>query len=268
MTASEHEKIQQAGRLLWEASVTRQAIPPVRNLVGADDISIGYAIQELLTLRKLRDGGRVVGRKIGLTSPAVQQQLGVGQPDFGILFHDMARTELEAIDLRSLIAPKVEAEVAFVLAADLDDRELSREAVRDKVDYVAPALEIVDSRIKNWDISIVDTVADNASSALFVLGQQKTPIDDLDLAGVQMELINAGDVVSTGDGAACLGSPLNALLWLARTYRKLGRNLRAGEVILSGALGPMAPVEPGAEYRATISGIGTVSARFDEGEPA
>lgn len=263
MTAADETTIRRAGRELWTAAHLRHGVPPVRHLFDDGDIDSGYAVQELLTLCRLREGARVVGRKIGLTAPAVQRQLGVDQPDFGVLFHDMLRAESQAIDLGCLIAPKVEAEVAFVLAEDLDD-EITPETLRRKVAYVQPALEIVDSRVKDWDISIVDTVADNASSALFVLGSRKTPLDRLDLATVRMTMTCQGAVVSEGTGADCLGDPVRAVLWLARKLRHIGLTARAGEVILSGALGPMVRARAGAAYRAEISGVGSVSARFDQ----
>ncbi|MFF5988516.1 2-keto-4-pentenoate hydratase [Prauserella flavalba] len=268
MTVASGELTQQAGKQLWTARETARAVPPVRHLFADGDAGAGYAVQELLTLRRLRDGARVIGRKIGLTSPAVQRQLGVDQPDFGILFHDMLHKGPEAIERSRLIQPRIEGEVAFMLGEDLDDAVLDAEVIRRKTAYVQPALEVVDSRVQDWDISIVDTVADNASSGLFVLGEQKTTLDAIDLAAVRMELRCAGEVVSSGTGADCLGDPVTAVLWLARTFQSLGRVLRAGEVILSGALGPMVEVRPGGEYHATITGLGDVSARFDTGAPS
>ncbi|KAA9166038.1 2-keto-4-pentenoate hydratase [Amycolatopsis acidicola] len=264
MTAVDELTVRQACRELWTAARLHRPVPPIRDLFEPGDIDSGYAVQELLTLCRLRDGGRVIGHKIGLTSPAVQRQLGVDQPDFGVLFHDMLRTGREPIDLASLIAPKIEAEVAFVLAGDLDDPELTPAAVQRKVAYVQPALEIVDSRVGDWDISIVDTVADNASSGLFVLGDKKTPLNGLDLIAARMTMTTAGEVVSHGTGADCLGDPVLAVLWLARKLRDLGLTLRAGEIVLAGALGPMATVRAGATYHAEISGLGTVSAGFEQ----
>lgn len=261
-TPNPQDKIQHLAHRLWDAGRTRQPIPPIRTEIGSGDIRTAYEVQEVLTLRRLRDGCRVVGRKIGLTSAAVQHQLGVDQPDFGMLFDDMERTEDDRIETWRLINPKVEAELAFVLADDLCDDELEVDTVRAGVEYVVPALEIVDSRIQDWDISIVDTVADNASSALFVLGAERRGIEDVEPADVEMELTANGRQVSSGTGRSCLGDPLAAVLWLARTCRDLGLPLRAGEIVLSGALGPMVPVDRGIEYRAHISALGTVRARF------
>lgn len=260
--------VQDAGQRLWAAARSGRPIRPVRDELGATDVDTAYAVQELLTLRRIQEGAKVVGRKIGLTSPAVQRQLGVDQPDFGVLFHDMLRREDDPIGTGRLIAPRIEAEVAFVLGADLDAGDDTVERIRAKIAHVQPALEIVDSRVQDWDISIVDTVADNASSALFVLGEQRTGLSGLNLPAVSMELRADGQVVSSGNGSACLGDPLNAVLWLARTCQRLGLPLKAGEVVLSGALGPMVAVQAGTVYRAEISSLGAVTARFAaEGTP-
>jgi 2-keto-4-pentenoate hydratase len=237
----------------------------VRRLLPDATVSTGYAVQRLLTEARLAGGHRVVGRKIGLTSPAVQAQLGVDQPDFGVLLDDMERTQDEPIDIAELSQPRIEAEIAFVLDADLDAENLDATSARAAVGDVRPALEIVDSRIAGWDITIVDTVADNASSGLYVLGAATGRLGDRDLRDVTMSMADgAGATVSTGTGAACLGDPVNALVWLARAARRYGAPLRAGEVILSGALGPMVPVTPGSSFTASLSDLGTVRARFSE----
>jgi 2-keto-4-pentenoate hydratase len=254
---------QAAGRLL-DAARHRTPCAPVRDLLGATDMDAGYAVQRLLTQHAVAEGRHMVGRKIGLTAEAVQRQLGVDRPDFGVLFADMARTETEPIGMTALLQPKIEAEVAFVLGNDLDSAELDLDAVRSSVDYVVAALEIVDSRVANWDISLVDTVADNASCGLYVLGAERLPLTGADLPAVTMSMTADGKVVSEGTGAACLGDPCAALLWLARTVRQYGSPLRAGEVVLSGALGPMVPVTPGTTYVATIEGLGTVRTSFVE----
>ncbi|MER6006498.1 fumarylacetoacetate hydrolase family protein [Nonomuraea angiospora] len=203
----------------------------------------------------------MTGRKIGLTSPAVQQQLGVDQPDFGVLFADMEVTGTAPTG--QLLQPKVEAEIAFVLADDLTG-DLDLPTVRAAVEYAVPALEIVDSRIADWDITITDTVADNASSGLYVLGAERLPLSAFEPVEATMRMYADDQLVSQGTGAACLGDPLNALLWLARTARDLGDPLRAGQVILSGALGPMVPVSPGTTVKAEISGLGIVIVTFED----
>lgn len=256
------DKIRGAAFRLRTAMIERRPCAPVRHLLGTTDMSTGYAVQELLTASAVRDGRRTVGRKIGLTSPVVQQQLGVDQPDFGVLFDDMVRSETTTIDPSTLLQPKIEAEIAFVLSHDLDQPGPDCGDITSAVDHVVPALEIVDSRIADWDISIVDTVADNASSGLFVLGANRQPLDGLDLPSITMTLTANGEEVSHGTGAACLNDPLNALLWLANTARKFGTPLRAGDVVLSGALGPMVPVRPDTRYEAELSELGTVTALF------
>ena len=266
MTDPSHELHQRAAQRLTDAARSRIPCAPIRELLGEADpdeqVRFGYAVQRILTDGALAAGRRIVGAKIGLTSAAVQQQLGVDRPDFGVLFEDMARREDERIDLADLMQPKIEAEVAFVLGADLDVDELSLDVVRGAVSHAVAALEIVGSRIANWDIRLVDTIADNASSGVFVLGAQRVPLDELDLPAAAMTMTVAGEVVSKGVGAACLGDPCAALLWLARTAREFGTPLRAGDVVLSGALGPMVPVSADTVYEAVIDGLGTVRAGF------
>ncbi|MEI4271164.1 fumarylacetoacetate hydrolase family protein [Klenkia sp. LSe6-5] len=247
---------------LTAATETRTPCAPVRDVLAAGDLTSAYAVQQELTSRRLSTGRTVVGRKIGLTSPAVQAQLGVDQPDFGVLFDDMDVSADEAVDSRRLLQPKVEAEIAFVLSADLDEGALDADQVRSSVAYAVAALEIVDSRIAGWDITLVDTVADNASSGLFVLGDTRLTLEEFDPVEVAMTMDVDGREVSRGTGAACLGDPINALSWLARTARDLGDPLRAGQVVLSGALGPMAATPPGSDVVAHLGSLGTVRATF------
>jgi 2-keto-4-pentenoate hydratase len=244
------------------ALATGQPVPPVRNLIGAQDIEQAYAVQHEVIRRRVAAGGVIVGRKIGLTARAVQHQLGVNQPDFGFLFADMDVSDQPEVPMRRLLQPKVEAEVAFVLKGDLVGNVVTAEQVADSVDYAVAALEIVDSRIADWDLTIADTVADNASSGLFVLGENRLTLDAFAPREVTMQMTADGESVSRGSGLACLGDPLLALLWLARTAAAFGEPLRAGQVILSGALGPMATVTPGVRIEAELKPIGTVSATF------
>ncbi|WP_345603907.1 2-keto-4-pentenoate hydratase [Pseudonocardia adelaidensis] len=257
------DEVHAAADRLLRAAEARTPCAPVRELLPESSVSVGYAVQSLLTRARLDRGRRVVGRKIGLTSPAVQAQLGVDQPDFGVLFDDMLCRQDEPVAMRRLLQPRIEAEIAFVLGEDLAEGDLDEGTARSAVAEVQPALEIVDSRVAGWDITIVDTIADNASSGLYVLGEPRQPLGQLDLRGVEMTLVDEeGGTVSSGSGSACLGDPVNALLWLARTAQDLGDPLRAGEVVLSGALGPMVPVRAGARYTATLTGLGTVRAAF------
>jgi 2-keto-4-pentenoate hydratase len=257
---AEQTAVLQAAQRLSEAAARHVPCAPVRDLIGTTDVDLAYAVQKRLTAERTAAGARIVGRKIGLTSPAVQQQLGVDQPDFGVLFDDMECRG--TVPMHRLLQPKVEAEIAFVLAEDLEDGPLDLTQVKRAVDYTVAALEIVDSRIARWDISFADTVADNASSGLFVLGERQVSLDSVEPKHTAMELAVDGQVASTGSGAACLGDPLRALAWLAGTARDLGEPLRAGQVVLSGALGPMVPVVSGTEVTARITGLGEVTAQF------
>ncbi|MFW3168775.1 2-keto-4-pentenoate hydratase [Geodermatophilus sp. CPCC 206100] len=254
----------EAAERLTAAARTRVPCAPVRDLIGSDDVEQAYAVQRRLTEARLAEGARIVGRKIGLTSPAVQKQLGVDRPDFGVLFEDMDVSGLAEVPSDRLLQPKTEAEIAFVLATDLGDGPLDDEQVRGAVAYATAALEIVDSRIAGWDITFGDTVADNASSGLFVLGENRLPLEDFEPVAATMRMHLDGALVSEGTGAACLGDPLAALAWLARTARELGDPLRAGQVVLSGALGPMAATPPGSVVTAEISGLGSVTATFSK----
>lgn len=255
-----------AGRLATAAS-THVACAPVRDLIGPDDIVAAYRIQQKFNQLRAR-GSTTVGRKIGATSEAVQVQLGVDQPDFGVLYADMQYSDGDVIPMDRLLQPRAEAEVAFVLHTDLAVGSLDVAQCRAAVAYAVPALEIVDSRITDWDVSFVDTVADNASSGLYVLGAERRTLAEFEPAEVVMALKVDGELVSSGDGTSCLGDPLNALAWLASRAREFGAPLTAGQVILSGALGPLGSVRPGSTVEATIKPLGTVSATFTGGTAA
>jgi len=244
------------------AQTSRTPCAPVRDLLPPGDLSAAYAAQEINTKRLIEKGRRLVGRKIGLTSLAVQRQLGVDQPDYGMLFDDMAVPDGWEVSPGRLMQPKVEAELAFVLGRDLDDDRITVVDVLRAIEFGLPAIEIVDSRIAEWKIGILDTIADNASSGLYVVGTSATKLDRLDLRQVGMILERRGEPVSYGAGAACLGDPLSAVLWLARTMARAGRPLKAGDTVLSGALGPMVTVQWGDVFEARISGFGSVRAAF------
>lgn len=235
---------------------------PIRDVIDGQDVARAYAVQRLLVDARIADGHRRTGRKIGITSPAVQALLGVDQPDFGVLFADMHIEDNGIVDLSRLLQPRIEAEIAFVLARDIRDRVSSLDDVAAAVGVARPALEIVDSRIANWDITVADTVADNASNAMYVLGEQSVEIAAIDPAAVEMVLYRNGDAVSTGTGAVCLGNPLTALYWLANVAIDNGDPLRAGEVVITGALGPFAAVEHGDRFEATLTGLGSVCVTF------
>jgi 2-keto-4-pentenoate hydratase len=254
-----------AAARLRAAAETGQPCAPVRDLIG--DIDAAYAVQASLTADRLAAGQRIAGRKIGLTSLAVQRQFGVFQPDFGTLFADMALASGEPAGLSGYLQPRIEAEVAFVLGRDITAPDATVADVLRATEFVLAAVEIVDSRIAGWDISITDTVADNASSGGFVLGTVPVPLTGLDLAEVGMVIEHDGEPVSTGAGAACMGSPAVAVTWLAREVARRGSPLRAGDVVLSGALGPVVAVTAPGRYRARLDGLGSVDAVFtSEGE--
>jgi 2-keto-4-pentenoate hydratase len=239
------------------AAYRQGGIEPLRAVLAPDDGEGAYAVQAVNT-RFWQDKGRhIVGRKIGLTANAVQKQLGVDQPDYGVLFHDMAIPDGGKLPVSAVLQPKAEAEIALILGTDIRDPLADSDAVARATAHVVPAIEIVDSRILDWKISFADTVADNGSSAFFVLGNARHPLAGLDLYSCGMVLEINGVIASIGAGAACLGHPLAAASWLARTLAMRGELLRAGEIVLTGALGPMVAIRAGDHVRATIGGVGT-----------
>jgi 2-keto-4-pentenoate hydratase len=237
-------------------------IAPLRDFLDPLDAEGAYAVQAINTRHWLAEGRRLVGRKIGLTAESVRRQLGVDQPDFGALFADMQIADGGLLDPVHVIHPKAEAEIAFTMGRDLDDPDASLEAVVAAIDMAVPSIEIVDSRITDWQITFADTVADNGSSAFFVLGEDPRPHAELDLFSCGMVTEVNGAVASVGSGAACLGHPYNSVHWIARMLARLGEPLRAGDVLLSGALGPMVTLAPGDHVRIHIGGIGSCALTY------
>ncbi|WP_304413754.1 2-keto-4-pentenoate hydratase [Sphingobium sp. EM0848] len=235
----------------------------MRDDLDPRDVEAAYAIQAINTRFWEAAGRRIIGRKVGLTAKAVQQQLGVDQPDFGVLFEDMELPDGDALPSGRLLQPKAEAEVAFVIGDDFPAHTVTREELAAAVESVVAAIEIVDSRIADWKITFADTVADNGSSAMFVLGKDRKPLAGLDLWTCGMALEVNGAVASLGAGVACLGHPLNAATWLANTLAERGEPLRKGDVVLTGALGPMVALQPGDSVKATIGGLGSVGFTYE-----
>jgi 2-keto-4-pentenoate hydratase len=260
------QAVDRAAERLLAAQRNLQPTAPVRHLIGSTDIDVAYRVQQRIIAARIARGASIVGRKIGLTSEAVQRQVGVDRPDFGVLLADMQFEDGALIPTGTLLQPRAEVEVAFVLSADICS-DVDEDELRASVEYASPAIEIVDSRVRNWDIVITDTVADNASSGAFVLGSARLALSEFEPREVTMTLTQNGEEVSSGVGAACLGDPLTALRWLAGTAVEYGSPLCAGDIILSGALGPLAAVQPGDSLQATIEPLGTVTASFDGGAP-
>lgn len=259
---SDNTLIEHAAQILREARADLSPVARVSETLGLQGLETAYRVAEINTRLRLDAGRRIVGKKVGLTSVAVQQQLGVDQPDFGVLFDDMEFLSGGVIDIGRLIQPKVEAEVAFVIGKDLPSQPPTYSEFLRAVAHALPALEVVDSAIRDWRITLFDTVADNASAGLYVLGNQPVDLGSLQLAQIGMSMSKGGEVVSIGNGAACLGHPLRAAYWLARVMATRGEPLRAGEVILSGALGPMVAVSDGDQIVADIGALGSVSCQF------
>jgi 2-oxopent-4-enoate/cis-2-oxohex-4-enoate hydratase len=258
----DNQKITAYGDELYDAFVACRAVRPL--LEREPDITIedAYKIQERFVARRLQAGETLIGKKIGATSKPVQEFLGVYQPDFGMLTSGMVYQEDDTIDLGTLIQPKAEAELAFVLKADLKGPGITAMDVIRATDYVLPCFEIVDSRITDWKIKIQDTVADNASCGVFVLGKTRGDPRVLDITLAGMVLEKNGEVFSTGVGAAVQGSPANAVAWLANTLGALGIPFKAGEVILSGSQSALVPVVDGDELVCTVGGLGSCRVKF------
>jgi len=246
---------------LWEAERSGVAIDPLTSRHELD-ITDAYAVQTRNVERKLAEGARVVGRKVGLTSRPMQQVLGVDEPDYGVLFDDMVVEDGDEIPLSRLLQPRVEAELAFVMERDLAGPGVTTGTALAAVAGVLPSIEVVDSRVADWKIKLVDTVADNASCGLLVLGGRMRRVHELDLRLLGVVVRRGGEVIDTGAGAAALGNPIRCVAWLANKLASFGAGLKAGDVVLPGAVHRMVPVQPGDVFRADFAHLGAVTTRF------
>ncbi len=258
----EQSKIEHYGDALYQALLTRTPVDPLTDREAGITIEDAYQIQLRMIQRRIDAGETVVGKKIGVTSKIVMQMLGVNQPDFGQMLSGMVFNEGEPIVAASMIAPKAEAEVAFLLNRDLVGPGVTAADVLRATECVMPCFEIVDSRIRDWKIKIQDTVADNASCGVLTLGGVRRSPRHVDLALAGMVLEKNGEVISTSCGVSVQGSPVNAVAWLANTLGRLGIALKAGEIILSGSQSPLVPVQAGDSLHCSVGGLGSTSVRF------
>ncbi|MEM7104715.1 MAG: fumarylacetoacetate hydrolase family protein [Bacteroidota bacterium] len=256
--------IEAAAKRLRKAAETRVVCSPVRDLIDEYDEELAYKVQQINNDLRIKAGERVVGKKIGLTSKSVQAQFGISAPDFGLLFDTNEVLNGSEISIAEIMQPRVETEIAFILGKDLIDPSITAAEMLSAIDFALASIEIVGSRIKNWDIRITDTIADNASASHFVLGHKPVHLSNFDLINCKMAMQKNGEVVSEGKGSDCIGSPINAAIWLARKMTTLGDPLKAGDILLTGALGPMVPVDAGDHVSATIEGLGEVSVTFTD----
>jgi 2-oxopent-4-enoate hydratase len=264
MAPLEETRLADLAARLRAAEDDRAPILPLTEEIPELTVADAYRIQQINVHRRKEEGGLVRGRKVGLTSLAMQRQLGVDEPDFGALFADMVVEEGDPIPVSELIQPRIEAEIAFVMETELQGPGVSSADALRAVAGALPALEIIDSRVADWKIKLPDTIADNASSARVVCGGRLTPLDDLDLRTVGMVLTVDGAVAATGAGAAVLGNPIRCVAWLANKLGEFGVPLRAGDLVLAGALHAAVGVAAGVSVQAEFAELGSVTTRFGE----
>ncbi|HET8837751.1 MAG TPA: fumarylacetoacetate hydrolase family protein [Flavobacteriaceae bacterium] len=256
--------VSEIASILLQAEKSKVPCPPIRGFFDGKDLKNAYRVQQFITDQKIAVGQKIVGKKIGLTSEKVQAQLGVNEPDFGILLNTMQIQNGETLSFSKLMQPKAEAEIAFILKDDLLQTNNSLEDLKNAIDFAVAAIEIVGSRIDNWNIQITDTIADNASASHFVLGEKKVALENFNLESCGMHMEINGQKVSEGSGKACLGNPLNAAVWLADKMMEMGNPLKKGEIILSGALGPMVNLNRNDKISAEIDKLGKVEFSVSE----
>ncbi len=257
-----NKSIQDYATLLHTAERRRVPIAPLSAEEPALTIVEAYAIQSAWFELRSATGERLIGRKIGLTSQAMQQQLGVDQPDYGFLLDTMVVPSRGTLAFENFIQPRIEPEIAFWLASDLHGPGVTLEQVLQATRGVSAALEVVDSRIRNWRIALVDTIADNASSARVIVSEQLFPIEAFDLAKVHVTMTRDGEEVGSGMGAAVLGHPAAAVAWLANKLAEFGTSLEAGQLVLPGAMCAAVPIGQGDTFRAAFDGLGDIAISF------
>ncbi|HUH37217.1 MAG TPA: fumarylacetoacetate hydrolase family protein [Spongiibacteraceae bacterium] len=257
-------KRQALSDMLYNALRTQTPVAPLTEQVAGIDIDDAYHISLGMVQRRVdQDGEKIIGKKIGVTSKVVQEMLGVHQPDFGFLTDAMQYENGAAIPVaNNLIAPRAEAEIGFMLKKDLVGPGITEQDVLDATDYIMPCFEIVDSRIRDWQIRIEDTIADNASCGVFTLGEGRADPRTLDLPKLRIRVWKNGQPLSEGLGSAVQGNPLTAVAWLANTLGRYNIPFKAGEVILSGSLVPLENVGAGDAMRLELEGVGTAEVRF------
>src|SRR5512139_112665 len=256
------EERREVAALLAHAESERSPIRPIVETFPAMDVVDSYEVALINIRDRLERGATVLGHKVGLSSEAMQQMMGVDEPDYGHLLDDMALTEGEPVDVSRYCYPRVEVEVAFILGEELPGEGCTEEDVLTATEYVAPAIELIDSRIVDWRIGLVDTIADNASSAGFVLGVQRVKPREIDLLSIDATLTRNGEVVAEGRSDAVLGNPVTAVAWLARKVASFGVRLEAGHVILPGSCTRAIDVRPGDDFHAEFKGLGAVDLSF------
>jgi 2-keto-4-pentenoate hydratase len=257
------EKYLSAVSNICNSRTSVQPMEPISLLYPEFEIDDAYQIQKLINQKRVEGGGRIVGYKVGLTSDAVQQQLGVDQPDFGTLFADMELINGQSVNANSLIAPKAEGEIGFCFKQDLNSPNLTILEMLSAIDFFFPVVEIVDSVVKDWNIGIVDTIADNASSALYMTSLRTFSTKGVDFASLSVEIDMHGKCVAKGKGSACLGNPLLSTYWLVRKLISLGTPICKGQIVLSGALAPMIDLVSGVELKFKFNGLDEITLKSE-----
>jgi 2-keto-4-pentenoate hydratase len=255
--------VEELAEKLIQAERSKQAITPITERYSELDITDAYQIQLDIMRKKIAEGRSVIGKKVGLTSVAMQQMLGVNEPDYGHLLNDMKVDDGATLNMQDFLSPKIEAEIGFVLKEDLQGPNVTFLDVLMATEYITPTLEIIDSRIADWKIGLIDTVADNGSSAKVVVGNKQSQIDGIDLRSLGMVLFKNGEMVATGSGAAALGHPAQAIAWLANKLHEFDISLKAGELILPGALSGAISVSEGDTVSASFGPLGSVTVTFE-----